>query len=835
MNYKYMKIRINQLILLFVLILSTVNSVAQELVSLPQDAAIKKGSLPCGLNYYVVNNSIETDHADFALVQKILPGQEVENLLESSNRFPDGSIKKFLMRYWISYGEDGYEIPNEFSRIYDFRNVMVDSVPLDSLILACMDIAERSSASFKDQAVIISGDVNPDSIISSLKMMSYMYMPSEYEPIEDYVGIWDSLGVRKGTYCKTESTSEWDVVEIVFSEPRMDQEHVATILPVVSERMAEELELQIRSRLEYLLEREKIPYAYLDIDHITGESTLMDNEFHIKVKTSPGNARKLKEMMFYVLDGVDSGNIGVDEFNLYRNMIASIEKKKSVPLYKTNDKCVRMCINSFLYGASLATDATEVDFIERRVLPDTTRLRLFRDFADGVIALDSIECVLQDSSDLTFPMDITYSLSSLPGPGHKAKATKKEEPLSKAQQWIFPNGFKVVYIRKNTDGKIFYDLSMNGGLSVVKNLKRGEAAFIEDQMFLSRIGEYEGRRFRDLLLSRGITMVPEVRCPDFTLRGEAPAKELKTLMGALLYVSNERTGDRQAFDYYLECERLRLKDSPSRQKRISAIDSIICNTNIYSLKKNLGALSPDIFDLSEMFYGGHFRKMNDGILVLVGDEHEDKILAQVQHFAGRFRRQPRIPKKSYEEYRPIAGTATYTVNSDVNSVDIACTALQQYTAVNHAAAEVLELALEDALSKALDGSGYYATVSVDLVSTPREYLGLMVMADEVSPDANLGEEYKSPYEVLHLMNSVLSDFKMSKDMLKMYKSILKDRDTSRRSSPEYWPEEITRRYSEGKDITTKYKERIYSVTSELVDQMLQSLLDGGKVEYINLK
>lgn len=835
MNDKYMKMRINQVILLFAMLLFPVYSVAQELVSLPQDAAIKKGSLPCGLNYYIVDNNIDTDHADFALVQKLLPGQESDNLLESSNRFSDGSIRKFLMRHRVSYGKDGYEIPNEFSRIYNFKNVMVDLIPLDSLILACVDIAERSSASFKDQAVIISGDVNPDSIISRLKMMSYMYLPSEYEPIEDYVGIWDSLGVHKGTYCKIESTAEWDVIEVVFSEPRMDQEHVATILPVVSERMAKELELQIRSRLEYLLERAKIPYAYIDIHHITGESTLMDNEFHLRVKTSAGNTDKVKEMMLFVLDGIDSGNIGIDEFNLYRNMIAFIEKKKSVPLYKTNDKCVRMCINSFLYGASLATDESEVDFLDRRILPDTTRLRLYRDFADGIIVLDSIESGLQDSSDLAFPMDMTYSLSSLPGPGHKAKATKKQEPLSKAQQWIFPNGFKVVYIRKNTDGKIFYDLSMNGGLSVLKNLKRGEAAFIEDQMFLSRIGDYEGRRFRNLLLARGITMVPEVRCPDFTLRGEAPMEEFKTLMGALLYVSNERTGDRQAFDYYLECERLRLKDSPSRQKRISAVDSIICNTNIYTLKKSSGALSPDIFNLSEMFYEGHFRKMNDGILVLVGDVHEDKILAEIQHFAGRFRRQPSIPRKSYAEYRPIAGTATYTVDSDVNSVDIACTALQQYTAVNHAAADVLELALKDVLSKALDGSGYYATVSVDLVSAPREYLGLMIMADEVSPDALFGEEYKSPYEVLNLINSALSDFRISENMLTMYKSILKDRDAIRRTNPEYWPEEITRRYSEGKDITTKYKERIYSVNTGLVEQMLKNLLDGGKVEYINLK
>lgn len=828
-----MKMRIYQVLLMFMVLLFTVDSAAQELVSLPQDAAIKTGSLPCGLNYYVVTNNHTKAKADYALVQKIVPGQSKENLLDSSSRFPEGSIQSFLLRNGISYGKNGYDLPNEFAKIYNFTDV--ETSLADSLILACMDIADRSEVSLMDQAVIISGDIDSNEIISRLKLMSYMLLPSLTEPISDHQNLWDSLGVHKESYCRVISTPSSDIVEVAFVEPRTSREHVATVLPVVSERMSQELDSHIRHRLGAILEKDGIPYSEIKVYHVTGESTLLEDEFHLKVKSGPGYADKIKERMFFVLNEIDNKKIGLDEFNISRSIIFAKDRKLTSPQMKTNRHCVKKCIDSFICDASLASDASRAAFLNGRVLPDTTRLNLFNDFADGVIVLDSLICLDSLNKALVEPEEKLFSLDFLPKPGERAKATKHKEPLSKGHQWIFPNGFRVVYIRQNTGNRLYYDLSLNGGLSILKNLKRGEAPFIKDQLFLSTIGDVKGRRFRELLLAKDITMVPEITCSDFTLKGEAPMDELQTLMGALLLMSGERTGNPDEFDYYLECERLRLADVSSESKRTAVLDSIMCSTNIYSMRKSAGALSRDVFNLSESFYEGHFRKMNDGVLVLVGDIHEDKVLSQIQHFAGRFRRQPGIVKKDFVDYRPISGTVTHTVSSDANSVDVVCSVLQKFTAVNYAATDILALALQDALSKALDGSGYYVRVSADLVANPREYLGLMIMTDEASLNGLAENVRKSPYEVLYIINSTFSDFSLSEESLKKYKEEQKQIDSARRSRPEYWPEEITRRYAEGKDITTKYQEKIDAVSSDLVVQMAKSLYNGGKVEYLKIR
>lgn len=833
MNYKNSKIRLNRFILILLFVLTAVNSSAQDLVSLPQDAAIKTGTLPCGLNFFVVNNIHTKARADFALVQRTAPEQPKENLLDSSSRFPGGSIQSFLLRNGVGYGKDGYEIPNDFAKIYSFTDV--DTALADSLILACMDIADRSEVSLKDQAVIISGDINAEETISRLKLMSYMLLPSLTEPFKDHQHLWDSLGVHKKSFCKVSRTPSMDFVEVMFVEPPMKRENVATVLPVVSERMAQELDSHIRHRLGDLLEKDAIPYSEIEVYHVTSESTLLENEFHLNVKSAPGYADKVRERVFFVLNEIDSGKIGMDEFNLYRSILFVKDRKVSSPEMKTNALCISKCIDSFICGASLASDQTRVDFLNRRVLPDTTRLRLFNNFADGVIVLDSLVCLDSLNTALQTPEQKVFSLDFIPGTGEKAKATKRTEPFSKGHQWIFPNGFRVVYLRQNTGGRLYYDLSLNGGLSILKNLKRGEASFIKDQLFLSTIGDIDGRRFRELLLSRDIKMIPEISCSDFTLRGEAPMEELQTLMGALLFLSSERTGNPDEFDYYLECERLRLAEVSSESRRTAVLDSIICSTNIYSMRKTPSALSKDVFNLSESFYEGHFRKMNDGMLVLVGDIHEDKVLSQIQYFAGRFRRQPGITKKDFADYRPISGTVTHTVSSEKNSVDVVCSVLQQFTAVNHAAADILGLALQDTLANALNGSGYYVRVSSELVANPREYLGLMIMADEASLSGLVEQQRKSPYEILPIINSAFSDFSLSEDALKAYKEILKHRDSARRSRPEYWPEEITRRYAEGKDITTKYQEKIDAVSAALVVQMAKSLYNGGKVEYINIK
>ena len=51
-------------------------------------------------------------------------------------------------------------------------------------------------------------------------------------------------------------------------------------------------------------------------------------------------------------------------------------------------------------------------------------------------------------------------------------------------------------------------------------------------------------------------------------------------------------------------------------------------------------------------------------------------------------------------------------------------------------------------------------------------------------------------------------------------------------SPQYWLNAISMRQIEGKDFTTDYKARVDAVTADKVKQILTSLNNASKVEYI---
>ena len=101
-----------------------------------------------------------------------------------------------------------------------------------------------------------------------------------------------------------------------------------------------------------------------------------------------------------------------------------------------------------------------------------------------------------------------------------------------------------------------------------------------------------------------------------------------------------------------------------------------------------------------------------------------------------------------------------------------------------------------------------------------------------------GTCHRNPTEALDDIRDVLSCMG-STDLpdaeLDAYKEYVKTMLETRMKSPEYWVRAVSKRYLDGKDFTTSYKEKIDAVTADKVRELLTSLSNGSGIEYIITK
>ena len=128
------------------------------------------------------------------------------------------------------------------------------------------------------------------------------------------------------------------------------------------------------------------------------------------------------------------------------------------------------------------------------------------------------------------------------------------------------------------------------------------------------------------------------------------------------------------------------------------------------------------------------------------------------------------------------------------------------------------------------------TGGIDLTVGAQVALGAVILGICTSQNGlPLGESGIDPLVLLYKIRPVLallSATPVPEDRLALYKKILKNMYASRQSSPRYWVDMIRRRYSEGKDLNTKYAEKIDAVTAEEVMEIIAALDSGSKVEYV---
>lgn len=856
-------------------------SYGQNIPSLSQDPNITKGTLPDGISYYIVSNKTEKGLVDFALVQKTAPdtsgaaSDAVRASLADVPRFGGQSARRFTARSGMYKSRpapmdcSGIVNIREDAAVYRFGTLpssrgeaLVDSVMLMIFGIiektgdaGCLDIPASSNA------IIISGDIDKDAVLKKLRMLSLMIprKPAGAKKTEAYS--WQPSDSMSCVVAE-DGDSRFSTVRVSYSSPRTPENMMGTVLPVVSERLGDILGTILRKRMYTEMKRNGVPVAFVGYRYYKSTEQAGDEKYEISVHTDSRNIEKAAQIMAGVLSCLSCKGVLPKEYVDARGEYLMGLYAQSMAHVTPNKAYVDMCVSSFLYGSDLSKKEDRFRFFVRGKVADTTQTRLFNNFASKLIdstanltlsvRSDSLETDGKRLSGLfrsawtaasrkdeyvSYAANQSDSISmGTDVVKIKVKSTRKE-PVSGGTLWKFENGINVVYKRMTTGGLFYYTMVIRGGYSAMDGIKRGEGAFLSDMLETYNICGMTPEDFNSVLLSNGITMSSSVGLSDMRISGMVPRPSLTLLMKSLAAVANDRSIDPKNFEYYRKCEKIRIESRKNTlPDRVAAIDSLMCPSYCYSSDKTEEALYPDLQERAMKFFDEQFSRVNDGVIVIVGDMEETAMMKFLQKNIGAFRTADNASARVKLPYQPITGWTTHTLSGKQTSVDIAMSSPMQFSAENYMAAKVAAIAVQDALNQAMCGAGVSVRVSSELVIYPQERFSLMVSVEDIPLDRLPGgERHENSMTLLYRMREVLSDLSarpLPDARLKIYRTMVLNEIESLQNTPEYWLDMVTVRYAEGKDLNTKYKDKVNSVNAGKIKEIINSLNTGSKVEYV---
>lgn len=842
---------------------------AADLPVLPKDGNIKTGTLPNGVSYYVVQNASYKGLADIALVQKAGTDDETEALRGSAfvqargsladlPHFSHNSPFSYLKGKAILPSESGYVKVSKDATIYRFENLIQarKSDIVDSTLLLVFDIISREEGKMKEmyspsnQAIIVSGDIDPDAIKGKMDILS-MFITKRPAIARKTAYQWEEKPQKTVVVSSAESAS----VSVKYSSPRTGIEDMGTVLPLVSSRYAASMEILFKRRLSSALRAKSIPYSGIDYEYLSSADSPEDESITVTVHCSDDQLEAVAGLLAATLSELDSAGISKEEFSAINNelMIGLTDSYGKVVI--DNARYVEKCISAFLYGSSLASDKSNLAFFSDRNMEDENAVRLFNNFVSALIDKSSnlvLSCTSTDSSIEADAIKSSFNNAWSAGnrvpyhpsiadttllriPNAKTKLRQiTPEPLFGGEMWTFANGIKVIFKETGDNGYFSYSWLIKCGYSNMQDLKSGESAYLKDLFSTYKVAGMSGQNFNNMLLANGVTMDTEVSLSEVNISGIAQSNKLQLLMKALYALVDSREKDEEAYDYFRNCESLSVARA---DEMLPKLDSIMNRNAKLSKYKRDVQLADDFADRADRFFGDVLSRTNDGVLIIVGDLDKENVKKMLSQYLGSFKTEKAYSYRSTETNGTVTARTTQYATASQPKIGIKLKANINYTAENFIAANIAALAVEEAVSAAIATQGWTLqgqsevrmfpdeSLIVDLVMFKAEPKGLPAsMVSEDSADEVLSTARKA---IGHICSKGISE-----DYLKVGKAVLQNYFSSWKNDQETITKILVLRYSYGKDIISDYNNRIASISVRSVNPILSSLADSGIAEYV---
>ena len=847
---------------------------AVDLPKLPMAPQVRTGHLDNGITYYLVKNSAEKGKAEVALVQRAGSGGEdartagnarvqARGALSDLPHFMTQTPQRYLSRSAIWPAEGGYVTVGPDATVYRFSDLTLPYSPdiVDSTLLMVFDVVGRSDAPVyapQNQAVIVAGDIDPDALLNKMNMLSMLVTRRSGLRL-DVPYVWADSDTLRVLPLPAASGKAADLV-VRYASARTPQENMATVQPLVSWRYAREFGILLRKRLGRAFRQAGIPVSGLEVTYRSSADGPGDEQVEIRLTTDPRRYISAASVLAGTLASLDRTGTMEAEYRDVQNELEMELRREWGPDILPNHEYVSRCISAYLYGASLASPKSNLDFFLTRSLEPKAATDLFNGYVGALLdpAKNLTVCAdldllpearvrdlfnsawsRQSEAETAYVVSHGDTLTLQAPKGRVRLKTDEAEPLSGGKSWTFANGIRVIYKQVPTGGVFHYTWLLKGGHGTA-GLKSGEGPYLGDMLALDNIADMKYSAFQDMLRANGITLEPEVTLTDFRLCGAAPTSRLTLLLKSLLALSEHREPDPEAYRLFREQETLRWERGKNgTQARLAILDSLAHPDGLAtSPYRRQIVFSDDFPQRAERFFSGAFSHMGDGVLILAGSFDENALKRILSQHLGGFRTERAPAGRFRAAGRPSSGRATRVDRGDARpQLDLEMTAYLDYTVEHFAAANIAAKVLSDAVSAALSRRGWYSRASWRFDVYPADRFSLDILSSMADPEglpASLmpADSVEAVLQDVHAALAKAASEGISAARLKAGKNELINQYNTGASDPETVISLLVLRHSYGKDLMTRYAEKVGAVSRDQVGRIMKELVGGLCAEHL---
>ena len=795
-----------------------------QLPPLPMDPAIRKGSLPCGVAYYMVTAPAEKGYAEVAIVQRDEPLSQDKK---------DGLDAGFFARMGIAPGPEGFVSDVDGSTVYRFSRVpFYKGEVLDSTLLFAFARVAESRA---QQAVIVSGDIDAVELKKKMDIFSMLVPRMSLKDVHQPDYVWEPSPAPV-VRSSAEGPSE---VAVTYASARIPFELMNTAQAVVTGLFGEEFQELLRHRLARNLKEAGIPYGKIGFRVLDSEEYGGDERYTVYVRVQQKHLDRAMSVVATTLGEMDAFGVSVPEFVEAKQVLSPRLRRRGMSVPGA-DEYVTRCVANFLYGAHLAPNAEPLRYFSRKNVPDSTEARLFNSFSGAL--LNGLSCFTLeyfgapdslDHDDALFYYNLAYLYGSVAKSGkdyrwHSADTSalqsacprvklrsEKTEPVTGGSIWTFTNGMRVVFRQVKGSGTFSYALQLNGGLAQIPGLKEGEGGYIGPLLSLYDVAGIPAASFRDIMASNGISMEAKVSLNSMDISGSAPSDRLSLLLKSLLAIANRRSPDPAEFQAYVRQQRLCGEDLPA------ALYHRLNPSYAYSPYKLESALTEETLQKAVLYYDERFSRLNDGVLILSGDLSPEGVKRLLQRYLGGFRTLRGTAPRRPVDMHTLSGVSTVNGTAGAPGFYLLMDTAYAMTTEHLYTAQVAVEALRDALARRLAPYGVGAQVQLLYCVQPQERFQVLVSC----PSA--------PIEALPAVRAAISGVNFDDTDLGVWKEQVTARVRGDMATPDGFVDILLARYSVNKDVVTRFREAIGNMTAAQVKDFLKALSEGGRIEYIS--
>ena len=811
-----------------------------SLPSLAQDKHISKGTLGCGVTYYMVTAPQKKGYADVLIVQRNEP-------LSASKR--DGLSSAFFARMGIGPGPKGYISDEDGSTVYRFTDVpFYKPQVLDSTLLYTFARVAESKA---EQAVIVSGDIDAVELKKKMDIFSMLVprMLVKENHMPDYV--WEPSPAPSVIFHPDGEAQ----VSVTYSGSRIPFAYMNTAQSVVSELFGRELGVLIRHRLERDLKDAGIPHGEIGLRALTSADYSGDERYTVSVKVRREQLDDAMRVISSTIAQLDAFGVKPQEFADAKQVLAPRIYREAASAPSAGEYAQK-CIANFLYGGSLAPDSETLRFFARKNVADSTETRLFNNFTSALLEqlsnltleYSGVPDSWEKKDDALFYYNLAYLYGSLSESGkdyswHRADTaglevkcpklrikSEKREAVTGGTLYTFSNGMRVIFKPVKGTGMFSYALQLGGGLARIPDLSEGEGGYIGDILSLYDVGGLPAPAFRDVLESNGIAMRTNVGLGSMSISGDAPSGKLTLLLKSLLAMANDRSTN--ISEYQSFCANQQFAGESEREK----LYSMLTPGYVYTGIRRAEALTDETRKKADAFYDDRFSRMNDGVLILSGDLSEEGVKRVLLKYLGGFKTLRGVQARKPVQMQTLSGVTTYTAAAGAPGIHVLLDAGYTLTAEHFYTASIAADALQRTLITHLAGYGYSSEVSVDYLAHPQERFRMLVTCRPIAASglpADVAET--SAEQALTAVRAAIKAASLnpvSQADLDAWKRMLDNNVRSVMATPDGFTNTLQARYGENKDLTSRFSETIAGITSEKVQALLGALASGGRIEYL---